>query len=172
MWACAWASSDVTLSGYSIDRVLCIKTNEQTDRLVFYGEPTPESMGPWGPVIDTLPMQKFLLMDSLERIDEIRPLVEKQFGDRIHLTVAIKGMLEVGPCETQTQKPPSFPWDHLKYVHIYIPLIYTVIRYNLAVLICVCVGIDRLPVQGFLVTNSMNCMNDSQLLIDRKLGAW
>ncbi|KAK9817632.1 hypothetical protein WJX74_008957 [Apatococcus lobatus] len=88
---------NVTLSGYSIDRVLCIKTNEQTDRLIFYGEPTPETMGPWGPVIDTLPIQKFLLMDSLERIDEIRPLVEKEFGERVHLTVAIKGMLEILP---------------------------------------------------------------------------
>ncbi len=85
----------MTLSGYSIDRVLCIQTNEQTDRLIFYGEPTPESMGPWGPIIDKLPIQKFLLMASLERINEIRPLVQQQFGDRVHLTVAIKGMLEV-----------------------------------------------------------------------------
>ncbi|KAK9853914.1 hypothetical protein WJX84_005069 [Apatococcus fuscideae] len=91
------AHQNVTLSGYSTDRVFCIKTNEQTDRLIFYGEPTPESMGPWDPVISQYPIQKFLLMDSLERIDEIRPQVQQQFGDRIHLTVAIKGMLEILP---------------------------------------------------------------------------
>lgn len=37
----------LTFTAYLPDRVLCEQTNAHTDRLVFYGEPTPESVGAW-----------------------------------------------------------------------------------------------------------------------------
>jgi len=36
----------LTLAAYCGDRVLTEQTDEQTDRLIFYGEPTPETIGP------------------------------------------------------------------------------------------------------------------------------
>ena len=35
----------LTFVAYHPDRVFCEQTNKDTDRLVFYGEPTPESIG-------------------------------------------------------------------------------------------------------------------------------
>ena len=36
----------VTLVAYSVSRIVTEKTDEHSDRLLFYGEPTPESIGP------------------------------------------------------------------------------------------------------------------------------
>jgi hypothetical protein len=41
----------LTLAAYCGDRVLAEATDEQTDRLIFYGEPTPESFGPLDDII-------------------------------------------------------------------------------------------------------------------------
>ena len=41
----------LTLTAYCGDRVLAEQTDEQTDRLIFYGEPTPEAVGPLDDII-------------------------------------------------------------------------------------------------------------------------
>lgn len=38
-------SAELTLVAYRPDRVYCKETNKDTDRLLFYGEPTPEAIG-------------------------------------------------------------------------------------------------------------------------------
>jgi len=43
---CDCRSTGLTLAAYCGDRVLTEQTDEQTDRLIFYGEPTPETVGP------------------------------------------------------------------------------------------------------------------------------
>ena len=46
-----FCAAELTLAAYCGDRVLAEETDEQTDRLIFYGEPTPESIGPLDDVI-------------------------------------------------------------------------------------------------------------------------
>ena len=48
-WLQAFGSftcAGVTLVAYSVSRIVTEQTDEHSDRLLFYGEPTPESIGP------------------------------------------------------------------------------------------------------------------------------
>ena len=42
-----------------------------------------------------IPCQKYILMASEARIDEVRPAIEDRLGGEAHLTTALPGMLEV-----------------------------------------------------------------------------
>lgn len=83
---------------YSYDRILAEQINEDSDRLLPYEDPTPESVGDLENVVDTLAIQKCIMIASEARIGETREQIAKQLGDgsRTSLTVAIAGMLEVG----------------------------------------------------------------------------
>ena len=72
------------------------QTNADTDRLLFYGEPTPESIGPLQAFLAQpgAAFQKVILMSSEARIQEIRPLAIAALGDSASLTTALPGMLE------------------------------------------------------------------------------
>ena len=48
----------VTLTAYSDDRILCAATDEHTDRLLFYHEPTPEPVGDLERVVGKRGVQK------------------------------------------------------------------------------------------------------------------
>ncbi|KAL4433464.1 hypothetical protein ABPG77_010317 [Micractinium sp. CCAP 211/92] len=87
----------LTLTAYSGDRIVCKETNEQSDRLIWYKEPTPESIGPLEPHVGQLPIFKLIFMEQEHRIGEVRPQVESLFAGRASLTTAIPGMLEVLP---------------------------------------------------------------------------
>lgn len=88
----------LTLTCYSGgDRIVCRQTDEHSDRLIFYGEPTPEGIGALEPHVGSLPIMKVIFMASEERIEEIRPLATQQFGAKGSLTTAIPGMLELLP---------------------------------------------------------------------------
>ena len=82
---------------YSISRIVTEKTDEHTDRLLFYGEPTPESIGPLRGFLDGGgAFQKIILMTTEEHLKEVRPLAVAALGDQAALTTALPGMLEVG----------------------------------------------------------------------------
>lgn len=87
----------LSLTAYCGDRIVCKSTDEHTDRLIFYGEPTPEAIGPLHPHVGLLPIMKVIFMAREQRISEIRPIVEMMFKGRAALTTAIPGMLEVLP---------------------------------------------------------------------------
>eukprot|EP00191_Tetraselmis_sp_GSL018_P020337 CAMPEP_0177592368 /NCGR_PEP_ID=MMETSP0419_2-20121207/8520_1 /TAXON_ID=582737 /ORGANISM="Tetraselmis sp., Strain GSL018" /LENGTH=354 /DNA_ID=CAMNT_0019083225 /DNA_START=24 /DNA_END=1085 /DNA_ORIENTATION=- len=87
----------LTLTAYCGERILCEEVNDQTDRLLFYKEPTPEGVGPLESILGEVPVQKMIFMAEQERIDEIRPLAEKLLAGRASLTTALTGMLEVLP---------------------------------------------------------------------------
>lgn len=87
----------LTLTAYCGDRIVCATTDEHTDRLIYYGEPTPEGLGCLHPHVGELPILKTIFMADHDRIEEIRPLAEAAFGERAQLTTALKGMLEVLP---------------------------------------------------------------------------
>lgn len=88
-------SVDVQITAYSTDRILSEKTDKQSDRLIFYGEPIPETVGPLLEYTNSMPIQKMLVMDEKTRTDEIRPELYKVLDGRAEITVAIPGMLEV-----------------------------------------------------------------------------
>ncbi|CAL5223726.1 g6283 [Coccomyxa viridis] len=92
------AEHGVTLVAYSVSRIVTEKTDEHSDRLLFYGEPTPESIGPLrGFLDDGGTFQKMILMTTEEQLKGIRPLVLAALQDSATLTTALPGMLEVLP---------------------------------------------------------------------------
>ncbi|KAH7622674.1 putative Endoribonuclease YBEY, chloroplastic [Nannochloris sp. 'desiccata'] len=88
---------NLSLTAYCGDRIVCKTRDEHTDRLIFYGEPTPEGIGPLHSQIGVLPIMKVIFMAPEERITAIRPAAERTFSGRAALTAAIPGMLEVLP---------------------------------------------------------------------------
>jgi len=52
----------VTLTVYSDERILCAATDEHTDRLLFYREPTPEPVGALEAVVGVENIQKMIFM--------------------------------------------------------------------------------------------------------------
>lgn len=92
------ACAGLTLAAYSTSRIVTERTDEHTDRLLFYGEPTPESVGPLHAFLDapgSAGFQKLILMATEARIQEIRPSAITALGDSATLTTALPGMLEV-----------------------------------------------------------------------------
>ena len=92
--------ADLTLTAYSYERILAEKTNPDTDRLLPYEDPTPESVGDLSKIVGTLPIQKFIFIAPPDRIDETRSKIAERLrdGQDTSLTVAIAGMLEASPC--------------------------------------------------------------------------
>jgi hypothetical protein len=63
----------LTLTAYCGDRILCSATDEQTDRLLFYREPSPEGVGDMEEqVVGRIDVQKLIFMASVERIAQVR----------------------------------------------------------------------------------------------------
>lgn len=89
--------ADITLVVYTYDRILAEQTNQDSDRLLPYEDPTPESVGDLDDVVDKLDIQKCIMIASEQRIGETREQIAERLGDgtRTSLTVAIAGMLEV-----------------------------------------------------------------------------
>lgn len=87
--------ADIQITAYSTDRILSEKTDKQSDRLIFYGEPTPESVGGLIEYTKDLPIQKMLVMADKSVTDELRPELYEALNGRAEITVAIPGMLEV-----------------------------------------------------------------------------
>ena len=52
----------VTLTTYSGERILCARTDQHTDRLLFYKEPPPEGVGDLARLVGQVSMHKMVLM--------------------------------------------------------------------------------------------------------------
>lgn len=89
-------SAGVQITAYNTDRILSEKTDDQSDRLIFYGEPTPETVGPLLEYTKDKPVQKMLVMADKPVTDKLRPHLLEALGGDAEITVAIPGMLEVG----------------------------------------------------------------------------
>ena len=89
--------AEITLVVYTYERILAEQTNPDSDRLLPYEDPTPESAGDLEQYIGKLPIQKCIFIAPEERIEETREQIAERLGDgrRTTLTVAIAGMLEV-----------------------------------------------------------------------------
>lgn len=87
----------LSLTAYLGDRILCERRDEQTDRLIFYKEPTPEAVGPLEPLVGKTDFLKLIFMAPQPRIDEVRLEAEALYAGQASLTTAIDGMLELLP---------------------------------------------------------------------------
>lgn len=86
----------VQVTAYCTDRILSEQRDEQSDRLIFYGEPTPETVGPLLDYTKDMPVNKMLLMADKAITDRLRPHLSDALNGEAEITVAIPGMLEVG----------------------------------------------------------------------------
>lgn len=92
---------NVALVLYGSDRIICEARNDHTDRLIFYGEPTPEAVGDVAAYLGhaDIEIHKVIFMSddsSIQRV--VRPAVEKELAAyNVALTSAIEGMVEVLP---------------------------------------------------------------------------
>ncbi|GAB4813524.1 hypothetical protein N2152v2_000570 [Parachlorella kessleri] len=104
----------LTLTAYvGADRILCEETNEHTDRLVFYREPTPEAVGPLEPFLGQVDVMKLILLTTHEHILEARPAAEQLFAGKASLTMALPGMLEILPLGASKGEGVSWLLNHL-----------------------------------------------------------
>eukprot|EP00850_Spirogloea_muscicola_P022013 SM000272S10280 [mRNA] locus=s272:52448:54711:- [translate_table: standard] len=88
---------NLTLIACCGERILCEATNFHTDRLIGYGEPIPEAVGPLLNVVGSLIIHKLLFMSSDDTLARLRPQVELVLGDKATIVTALHGMLEVLP---------------------------------------------------------------------------
>lgn len=103
---------DVTLTAYCGDRILCAATDEHTDRLLFYREPTPEPVGDLAAHLllrngnaesdsgdstttTTIDVHKLIFMAPQPVLDAARPGIEAALAGQASITTALSGMLEV-----------------------------------------------------------------------------
>ncbi|GJD12122.1 Putative phosphatase [Galdieria sulphuraria] len=89
----------ISLVGYERDRIVCETRNEETDKVIPYHEPTPESIGPWKEALfnQKTKLNKMMFMAPPLQIDQVRPYIAKVLGKCCHITQAVPGMLEVLP---------------------------------------------------------------------------
>ena len=61
----------LTFFVYATDRILVPFANEYTDKLAPYKEPRSEVIEDLPSLVGTLPIQKLLFLDTVERMDEV-----------------------------------------------------------------------------------------------------
>lgn len=106
--------ADITLTVYTYERILAEETNADSDRLLPYEDPTPESVGDLEQFVGKLAIQKCIMIASEERIAEVRDQIAERLGDgqRTSLTVAIAGMLEVSEW-SKYARVQLFTWQRM-----------------------------------------------------------
>lgn len=108
---------NVTLVLYGSDRIICETRDDHTDRLIFYGEPTPEAVGDVAAYLDDTGMDihKVIFMADDPNIqNDVRPVVEKELAAyNVALTSAIEGMVEVLPPGASKGKGVQFVLEHV-----------------------------------------------------------
>ncbi|KAF8061109.1 TOC34 [Scenedesmus sp. PABB004] len=92
------AERRVTLAAYCHDRIFVATTDEHTDRLLFYAEPTPEPVGDLAAhLLGAREVHKLIWLAPQHEIDAMRPAAEDALRGRATCTTALSGMLEVLP---------------------------------------------------------------------------
>ena len=107
----------VTLVLYGSNRIICDKRDHHADRLIFYGEPTPEAVGDVVAYLERAPLDihKVIFMADDPKIkDTVRPVVEMELATyKVALTSAIEGMVEVLPPHASKGKGVQFVLEHI-----------------------------------------------------------
>ena len=106
----------ITMVLYSHNRIICRERNELTDRLIFYGEPTPEAVGSVDAFLEESRMEiyKVIYMSHDARLGTVlKPKLREIFGEDVSITSAIEGMLEVLPKGSSKGKGVEFVLDML-----------------------------------------------------------
>ena len=85
---------------YSAERIVCAHTDEHSDRLLAYSEPTPEAVGDLAAFVEAgNPAHKVIFMGSEEDVVAARTGIEAELCGTFDCatTRALEGMLELQP---------------------------------------------------------------------------
>lgn len=74
--------------------------DEFTDALIKYHEPVPRAYGSWDAVFAARAVNKFIMISTKERIDDLRPRLEKVIGREATIVQALDYMVEILPPQT------------------------------------------------------------------------
>lgn len=83
---------------YCNDRILCEAVNKHTNRLIFYKEPTPEAVGDLSEWVGKISVHKQIFLSEDEDVPLVWSDLEQLFGNKVSLTKALPGMVEVSYC--------------------------------------------------------------------------
>lgn len=89
---------------YSGMRILVRERNHETDMLLAYGEPEPETVGPLTALAGSIPVNKVIVVDTVERVKSARAQLQAQLDGQVTLVQALDHMLEILPPGTSKGK--------------------------------------------------------------------
>lgn len=87
----------VPMVGYSSGDIFTERRTPETDVLIRYHEPTPQQVTSYDATLPEHPMNKLILIDTAERIRDVRAALEPQYAGRATFVQALAEMLEILP---------------------------------------------------------------------------
>jgi Cof subfamily protein (haloacid dehalogenase superfamily) len=91
--------ANVPVVGYTENKVYCMKRCQKTDRIISYADPIPFEVSEGLQNLHNrgISIQKMVIVDDEPKLEEIRPLIRKELGERVTITSTTSGMLELLP---------------------------------------------------------------------------
>jgi Cof subfamily protein (haloacid dehalogenase superfamily) len=89
--------ANCSMVAYSGDDIVTSVRDAYTDVFIKYHEPAPIAYGSWTAVFAARPINKFIIVSTRERIDQIRPRLEQAIGHEATIVQALDYMVEILP---------------------------------------------------------------------------
>jgi Cof subfamily protein (haloacid dehalogenase superfamily) len=86
-----------SMVAYSGPDIVTSVRDQYTDVFINYHEPAPIAYGSWTAVFAARPVNKFIIVSTKERIDQIRPQLEQTIGQEATIVQALDYMVEILP---------------------------------------------------------------------------
>lgn len=86
-----------SMVAYSGGDIVTNVRDQFTDVFINYHEPEPIAYGSWTAVFQARPVNKFIMVSTKERIDQIRPQLEAAIGQQATIVQALDYMVEILP---------------------------------------------------------------------------
>ena len=86
-----------SMVAYSGPDIVTSVRDPYTDVFINYHEPAPIAYGSWTAVFAARPVNKFIIVSTKERIDQIRPQLEQTIGQEATIVQALDYMVEILP---------------------------------------------------------------------------
>lgn len=90
-------AANCSMVAYSGPDIVTSVRDEYTDVFINYHEPAPIAYGSWTAVFAARPVNKFIIVSTKERIDQIRPQLEQTIGQEATIVQALDYMVEILP---------------------------------------------------------------------------
>lgn len=89
--------ANCSMVAYSGPDIVTSVRDQYTDVFINYHEPAPIAYGSWTAVFTARPVNKFIIVSTKERIDQIRPQLEQTIGQEATIVQALDYMVEILP---------------------------------------------------------------------------